>query len=113
MNEGSRIDKWLWGARFFKTRSLARDAVAGGKVELNGHGVKPGRNLNTNVEFYTALLLRELGLSSDLFSPTFAVGRTAGWIAHIMEQRAGGRIIRPQSEYVGPHDLRYAPIDQR
>jgi len=74
---------------------------------------KPGRNLNTNVEFYTALLLRELGLSSDLFSPTFAVGRTAGWLAHIMEQQAGGRIIRPQSEYVGPHDLRYVPVDER
>ena len=74
---------------------------------------KPGRNLNTNVEFYTALLLRELGLSADLFSPTFAVGRTAGWLAHIMEQQAGGRIIRPQSEYVGPHDLRYVPVDKR
>jgi ribosome-associated heat shock protein Hsp15 len=45
LSDGSRIDKWLWGARFFKTRSLARDAVAGGKVELNGHTVKPGRNL--------------------------------------------------------------------
>jgi len=45
LSEGSRIDKWLWGARFFKTRALAREAVAGGKVELNGHTVKPGRNL--------------------------------------------------------------------
>jgi citrate synthase len=69
---------------------------------------KPGRNLNTNVEFYTALLLRELGLSQDLFTPTFAIGRTAGWTEHIMEQKAGGRLIRPQSTYVGPHGLQYA-----
>jgi citrate synthase len=74
---------------------------------------KPGRNLNTNVEFYTALLLRELGLSPDLFSPTFAIGRAAGWTAHILEHREGGRIIRPQSEYVGPSDLHYTPIDER
>ncbi len=74
---------------------------------------KPGRNLNTNVEFYTALLLRELGLTPDLFSPTFAVGRTAGWTAHILEHRAGGRIIRPQSEYVGPRDRHYTAIDKR
>ena len=74
---------------------------------------KPGRNLNTNVEFYTALLLREIGLSPDLFSPTFAIGRTAGWLAHLLEHREGGRIIRPQSEYVGPRDLHYVPIDER
>jgi citrate synthase len=91
--------------------ALAKAVEQAGIKVLNE--AKPGRNLNTNVEFYTALLLRELGLSSDLFSPTFAVGRTAGWIAHIMEQRAGGRIIRPQSEYVGPHDLRYTPIEER
>jgi len=91
--------------------ALAKAVEQAGIKVLNE--AKPGRNLNTNVEFYTALLLRELGLSADLFSPTFAVGRTAGWIAHIMEQRAGGRIIRPQSEYVGPRDLRYTPIDQR
>ena len=74
---------------------------------------KPGRNLNTNVEFFTALLLRELGLSPDLFSPTFGIGRTAGWAAHILEHREGGRIIRPQSEYVGPRDLHYQPVEER
>ena len=74
---------------------------------------KPGRNLNTNVEFYTALLLREVGLSHDLFSPAFAIGRTAGWTAHVLEQQAHNRLIRPQSEYVGPRDLRYTPVDGR
>ena len=64
---------------------------------------KPGRNLQTNVEFYTALLLHGLDLDTELFTPTFAMGRTAGWIAHCREQLATGRIIRPQSRYVGPH----------
>ena len=62
---------------------------------------KPGRNLQTNVEFYTALLLHGLGLPTELFTPTFAVGRVAGWTAHCFEQRALDRLIRPQSEYVG------------
>ncbi len=63
---------------------------------------KPGRRLQTNVEFYTALLLHGLGLDVPLFTPTFAISRVAGWIAHCFEQRAVGRIIRPQSVYVGP-----------
>jgi citrate synthase len=62
---------------------------------------KPGRNLQTNVEFYTALLLHGLGLEVELFTPTFAIGRVVGWLAHCAEQRAVGRIIRPQSVYVG------------
>jgi citrate synthase len=74
---------------------------------------KPGRNLNTNVEFYTALLLRDVGLTPDLFSPAFAVGRTVGWTAHIMEQQDGGRLIRPQSEYIGPRGLQFVPIEKR
>lgn len=74
---------------------------------------KPGRNLNTNVEFYTALLLRELDLPRDLFTPTFAVGRTAGWTAHVLEQQDNGRLIRPQSHYVGPRNLHFVPRNQR
>jgi citrate synthase len=62
---------------------------------------KPGRRLQTNVEFYTALLLHGIGLETALFTPTFAIGRVAGWIAHCFEQRAEGRLIRPQSVYVG------------
>lgn len=63
---------------------------------------KPGRKLQTNVEFYTALLLHGLGLEVPLFTPTFAISRTAGWLAHCVEQRKANRIIRPQSVYAGP-----------
>ena len=65
---------------------------------------KPGRRLQTNVEFYTALLLHGLGLDASLFTPTFAVSRVSGWIAHALEQKRANRIIRPQSEYTGPRD---------
>ena len=74
---------------------------------------KPGRNLDTNVEFYTALLLHGLGLPTGLFTPTFAVGRVAGWTAHCLEQRETGRLIRPQSEYVGPEARKWVPLEER
>jgi citrate synthase len=63
---------------------------------------KPGRTLDTNVEFYTALLLEALDFPPAAFTCVFACGRVAGWIAHAREQLAGGRLIRPQSRYVGP-----------
>ncbi|WP_414471806.1 citrate synthase/methylcitrate synthase [Microvirga sp. M2] len=63
---------------------------------------KPGRRLDTNVEFYTAILLDSLGVPREGFTPLFAAGRTAGWVAHAVEQEHAGRIIRPQSRYVGP-----------
>ena len=68
--------------------------------------VKPGRNLRTNVEFYTALVLQSLGLKPHSFVATFACGRVAGWCAHIIEQHAQDHLIRPQSEYVGPRGLK-------
>jgi citrate synthase len=73
----------------------------------------PERNLKTNVEFYTALLLHGLGMSAELFTPTFAISRAAGWIAHIFEQRRQSRIIRPESEYIGVRDRRWIPLEQR
>jgi citrate synthase len=63
---------------------------------------KPNRSLQTNLEFYTALLLEALGIPRDAFTGAFAVARVVGWIAHALEQQAGGRLIRPQSDYVGP-----------
>ncbi|RUW01818.1 MULTISPECIES: citrate synthase/methylcitrate synthase [unclassified Mesorhizobium] len=63
---------------------------------------KPQRSIQTNVEFYTALLLEAAGFPKEAFSNVFAAGRVAGWIAHAREQQATGRLIRPQSRYVGP-----------
>ncbi|MCB1058348.1 MAG: citrate synthase/methylcitrate synthase [Acidobacteria bacterium] len=74
---------------------------------------KPDRKLDTNVEFYTALVLHGIGLDTDLFTPTFAVGRVAGWIAHALEQRAEGRLIRPSSKYVGPEGRSWVPVGER
>ncbi|MXZ76403.1 MAG: citrate synthase/methylcitrate synthase [Gemmatimonadetes bacterium] len=74
---------------------------------------KPGRRLQTNVEFYTALLLKGLGLHPDLFTPMFALGRVAGWTAHCIEQRAVDRIFRPESLYSGEMARQWPPRDER
>ena len=74
---------------------------------------KPGRRLQTNVEFYTALLLHGLGLDVPLFTPTFAVSRVSGWIAHAFEQREVGRLIRPRSEYVGARGRQWVSVEDR
>lgn len=63
---------------------------------------KPDRVIETNMEYYTAILLEALGLPREAFTGVFAMGRTAGWTAHIIEQERVGRLIRPQSIYVGP-----------
>jgi citrate synthase len=64
--------------------------------------VKPGRHLQTNVEFFTALVLQSIGLTPAVFSAIFACGRCAGWCAHVMEQHAEDHLIRPESAYIGP-----------
>jgi citrate synthase len=74
---------------------------------------KPGRNLQTNVEYYTALLLHCLGFPTSLFTSTFAVGRVAGWIAHAREQLENGRLIRPASTYTGTTDREWVPVEKR
>jgi citrate synthase len=68
--------------------------------------LKPGRNLKTNVEFYTALVLQSIGLQPDQFVSMFACGRVAGWCGHVMEQHGQDRLIRPQSQYSGPKGLK-------
>ena len=83
------------GARLGLARATERAAEA---LLAERH---PDRPLKANVEFYTAVLLDAVGLPRELFTPTFAVGRAAGWSAHVLEQRRTGRLIRPASRYVG------------
>jgi citrate synthase len=85
-------------------RVLAKLALARA-VEHSAEGLleqqKPGRHLRANVEFYTAVLLSALGVDAQLFTPVFACARSAGWAAHVHEQHANGRLIRPASRYIG------------
>ena len=64
--------------------------------------LKPGRQLYTNVEFYAGVVMHSCGIPREMFTPTFAAGRTIGWCAHVMEQAAHNRLIRPAARYVGP-----------
>jgi citrate synthase len=82
------------------TRLRLAEAVEAAALDLLARK-KPNRSLQTNTEFYTALLLEAVGLPREAFTCVFACGRTAGWIAHAREQMKTGRLIRPQSRYVG------------
>lgn len=71
------------------------------------------RNLYPNVDFYSAPALYSVGIPTDFFTPMFAMSRVAGWTAHVMEQWAENRLIRPRGEYVGPQDQEWVPLDER
>jgi citrate synthase len=71
------------------------------------------KKLQANVDFYSATVYYSLGIPTDLFTPIFAIARTAGWTAHVIEQLADNRLIRPQSVYSGPVGLKVTPVDQR
>ena len=71
------------------------------------------RGLYPNVDFYAASVYHALGIPTDLMTPIFALARMAGWTAHVREQYADNKVIRPGSEYVGPKDRTYTPIDER
>ncbi len=71
------------------------------------------RKLYPNVDYYSAIVLYTLGLDVDMFTPLFAMSRMAGWTAHIMEQTANNRLMRPDVLYVGPMDLEWKPLSER
>ena len=71
------------------------------------------RNLYPNVDYYSAIVLYTLNLETDMFTPLFAMSRMAGWTAHIMEQLASNRLMRPDVLYTGPMDLTWVPVEER
>lgn len=114
-----------FGHRIYRVRDPRADALKGALTRLGASGgmdanrlalaeaverealaalraAKPDRVLETNVEFFTALLLEALGFPRDAFTGVFAAGRVGGWVAHAHEQTETGRLIRPQSRYIGP-----------
>ena len=76
--------------------------------------VKAQKNLNANVDFYSATTYHALGMPVDLFTPVFAVSRMSGWTAHVLEQYSNNRLIRPRAEYTGPvYPQTFVPLDRR
>jgi citrate synthase len=75
--------------------------------------LKDEKNLNPNVDFFSASAYYAMGIPLDLFTPIFAIARVAGWSAHVMEQHRNNRIIRPQDHYLGPMDKKVVAIEQR
>ncbi len=75
--------------------------------------MKEKKGLIANVDFYSATVYHSLNIPHDLFTPIFAVSRTAGWIAHIFEQYRDNRIMRPRAKYIGEKDRKYIPIEER
>ena len=72
------------------------------------------KKLNPNVDFYSASTYHALGIATDLFTPIFAVSRISGWTAHVLEQYANNRLIRPRADYIGPeYPQRYVAVESR
>ena len=95
-------------ADFFETAQEFEDIATGLLAEHS-----PDRRLETNVEFYTAILLDGIGIPKDLFTTTFAISRIGGWMAHALEQLEDNRLIRPTSHYIGDTQRSWTPIDER
>lgn len=98
--QGSGDTRWL---------DLSDEVRAAMATEMEQRGKK----IYPNVDFFSASVYTTLGIDTDLFTPIFAMARVTGWTAHLFEQYANNRLIRPKAEYVGPRGLQVKPIEQR
>jgi citrate synthase len=94
-----------YGRDVYYDIAVELERVVGEKLAYKG--------IYANVDFYSGLVYRKLGIPTDLFTPVFAISRTAGWLAHWKEQLEENRIFRPTQIYTGLHDIPYTPIEKR
>lgn len=83
------------------------------RIEDAMHEAVSAKGIYPNVDFYSATMYHSLGLKLDLFTPMFAMSRISGWAGHNLEQLSDNRLIRPKAAYVGPHGVKYIPLNER